>query len=271
MPIYSKTQEQYLLDELNRLNPGAALPASALNVVFGKPVSLAASAAGEPNARVKVRAKQRRGYVGEQEFDYEQLDIATYFKNIDLRITLPGITKLRQAIVNINGRYGLNLVPTDVEDVTLVPSKKITLRMSPSCLQFKGSAEVLYKPGALDLNTLIVNKALSALKHPVEIDGRKCSKMLSWGIDFTDYRPQLQAMLVGGLSGGANQTSGRSDELVNLMVALGFPRWNYQGAKWAVQPTTAVADCNKQYDMVGIVSNVNDPGVSGDIYLHYNV
>lgn len=73
------------------------------------------------------------------------------------------------------------------------------------------------------------------------------------------------------MSGGANQQSGRSDELVNLMVSKGFPRWSYIGAKWNVFATTGIADCNKQYDMVAVVSNVDDPSIAGDIYLHFNV
>ena len=270
MPIYNKSQEQYLLDEFNKRNPSAAMPVTVLNVVFGKPVPLE-HAPGEPNARVLLRAKQRRGYLGEQSFDYEQLDIDVYFKNIAVRVSLPGITKLSQAITHLNGKYGLNLRPGDVEDVTLAPNKKFTLRMSPSCLQFRGTVEATYKPGPLDLNQLVVNKKLDVLQHPVEVDGRRCAKMLSWGIDFTDDRGLLQSITAGGLSGGVNQQTGRSDELVNLMVSRGFPRWSYLGAKWMVVATTGVADCNKQYDMVAIVSNVDDPGISGDIYLHYNV
>ena len=270
MPIYNMSQEQYLLDEFNKKNPDAAMPVTALNVVFGKPTPLE-GAPGEPNAQVMLRAKQRRGYLGNQIFDFEQLDIGVYFKNINVRVSLPNITKLSQAINHLNGKYGLNLRAGDLEEVTLTPNKKFTLRTSPNCLQFRGTVEAIYKPGPLDLNQLVVNKKLDVLAHPVPIDGRRCAKMLSWGIDFTDDRTLLQAMTVGGLSGGVNQQSGRSDELVNLMVARGFPRWDYAGAKWSVMPTASVEDCNKQYDQVAIVSNVDDPGISGDIYLHYNV
>ena len=270
MPIYNKSQEQYLLDEFNKKNPRAAMPVTALNVVFGKPTPLE-DATTAANATVMLRAKQRRGYLGSQLFDYEQLDIDVYFKNINVRVSLPGITKLSQAITHLNGKYGLNLRPGDLEEVTLTPNKKFTIRMSPNCLQFRGSVEAIYKPGPMDLNQLVVNKKLDVLQHPVEVDGRRCAKMLSWGIDFTDDRGLLQSITAGGLSGGVNQQTGRSDELVNLMVSRGFPRWSYLGAKWMVVATTGVADCNKQYDMVAIVSNVDDPGISGDIYLHYNV
>ena len=271
MPIYSKPQEQYLLDEFNKRNPDAIMPASSANVVFGKPVAIEPEKPGDPTTRVKLRAKQRRGYVGDQTFDYTQLDIATYFKNILPRVSLPNITKLSAAVQHINGKYGLNLVATDVEEITLVPGKKFILRMSPSCLQWRGNVEMIYKPGPMDLGQLVVNKKLDVLAHPVEIDGRRCAKMLSWGIDYTENRPLIQSMTAGGLSGGANQQTGRTAALINMMASHGFPVWNFMGAKWAVYATAAVEDCNKQYDMVAIISNVDDEGISGDIYLHYNV
>lgn len=270
MPIYNKSQEQYLLDEFNRKNPSAALPVTALNVVFGKPTPLDPSVSAA-NTTVVVRARQRRGYLGNQTFDYNRLDIDVYFKNISVRVSLPNITKLSQAVNHLNGKYGLNLRPGDVEELTLIPNRKFTLRISPDCLQFKGTVEAVYKPGPLDLNQLVVNKKLDVLQHPVAVDGRRCAKMLSWGIDFTDDRGLLQSITTGGLSGGVNQQTGRSDELVNLMESRGFPRWDYSGAKWRTVTTATVADCNKQYDMVAIVSDVDDPGIAGDIYLHYNV
>lgn len=271
MPIYNKTQEQYLLDEFNKRNPNATMPVDSLNVVFGKPVAITPAKAGDPNTRVLVRAKQRRGYVGAQSFDYTQLDIATYFKNMAPRVSLPNITKLSAAVQHLNGKYGLNLKASDVEEVTLVPYKKFILRMSPSCLQWRGTVEMVYKPGPMDLNQLVVNKRLDTLNHPVPVDGRRCAKMLSWGIDYTDNRPLIQSITTGGLSGGANQQTGRTQALIDMMVSHGFPSWDYQGAKWAVYATTAVADCNKQYDMVAVISNVDDDGIAGDIYLHYNV
>jgi hypothetical protein len=271
MPIYSKPQEQYLLDEFNRRNPDAVMPVDETNVVFGKPAPLEPAKPGDADTRVILRAKQRRGYVGNQSFDYTQLDIATYFKNIVPRVALPNITKLSQAVQYINGKYGLNLKTSDVEELTLVPNKKFIFRMSPTCLQWRGSVEMLYKPGPLELGVLVVNKKLDVLAHPVPIDGRRCAKMISWGIDYTENRPLIQSMTPGGLSGGVNQQSGRTALLINMMMSHGFPEWNFVGSKWATFATTAVEDCNKQYDMVAVISNVNDDGISGDIYLHYNV
>lgn len=271
MPIYSKPQEQYLLEEFNKRNPGAVMPVDESNVVFGKPVAIEPEKPGDPNARVMLRAKQRRGYVGNQSFDYTQLDIGTLFKNINPRVSLPNITKLSAAVQHINGKYGLNLRTSDVEEVTLVANKKFIFRMSPSCLQWRGTVEMLYKPGPLDLGQLVVNKKLDVLAHPVAIDGRRCAKMLSWGIDYTENRPLIQSITAGGLSGGANQQSGRTALLINMMMSHGFPEWNFVGSKWAVFSTAAIEDCNKQYDMVAIISNVDDSAISGDIYLHYNV
>lgn len=271
MPIYSKPQEQYLLEEFNKRNPGAVMPVDESNVVFGKPVAIEPEKPGAPNARVMLRAKQRRGYVGNQSFDYTQLDIGTLFKNISPRVSLPNITKLSAAVQHINGKYGLNLRTSDVEEVTLVANKKFIFRMSPSCLQWRGTVEMLYKPGPLDLGQLVVNKKLDVLAHPVAIDGRRCAKMLSWGIDYTENRPLIQSITAGGLSGGANQQSGRTALLINMMMSHGFPEWNFVGSKWAVFSTAAIEDCNKQYDMVAIISNVDDSAISGDIYLHYNV
>lgn len=271
MPIYSKTQEQYLLDEFNRRNPDAVMPVDETNVVFGKPVAIEPEKPTDSNTRVVLRAKQRRGYVGNQTFDYTQLEIATLFKNIVPRVALPNITKLSQAVQHINGKYGLNLKASDVEEVTLVPNKKFIFRISPTCLQWRGNVEMIYKPGPLDLGVLVVNKKLDVLAHPVPVDHRRCAKMLSWGIDYTENRPLIQSITAGGLSGGANEQSGRTAALINMMSSHGFPVWNFMGARWAVYSTAAIEDCNKQYDMVAVISNVDDEGISGDIYLHYNV
>ena len=271
MPIYTKSQRRYAIEEINRHNPGAVFPMTETNVIFGTPKAIPVQPDG-CNAEVIVRARQRRDYIGNQVFRYPRLDLAVYFKNVTPIITLPNITKANQATVNINGRYGLNLIADDIEPVTLVAGEKFILRMTDKCLQFHGSVECIYRPAPYNLGELIVNPSIIELLHPLDPKlGKLCAKLIGYNIDFSDHYTFLQSIREGGLSGGENQLLGRTEALLDLMEAKGFPRWNPLGAKYKIYNTTAIADSNQQYDKVAVITEVNDPNIGGDFYLHFNI
>lgn len=269
MPIYNKSQEELLLASYNAANVGAVKPLTLDNAKFGKPKPLAQKEPTDPNTAVVVRARQRRGYAGKQTIPYSRLDLGLLFKNAKPQMTLPSCPSVAKAVNNINGRFGLNLREEDVVDYAITPNAAFTLQVKPTCLQYVGSATFYFVPGKLVLQDLVVTTALDAQKHPVALDGRKCAKMLTYGLDFTEHRALIQAFTEGSMSTGDNLTLGRSDELVKLLASKGIPKWDYRGAKVRFANTADVPDANTVYDRCMIISNIDDKAISGDMYLHF--
>lgn len=267
MAIYNKAQKQLLLDDLNAKNPDAALKFTLDNVTFSLPKAI-----DHPkyNTMVMVRARQGHGYVAEQPAMYNRLDLGLLFKNFTPMLTVPNIGLVSQGVKNINGRYGLNLEAEDVVDYYIYRDQKFTLAAKPNCYQYVGSCTMLYSPQKRVLEDLIVNPVMSCLNHPVPLDGRLCAKMVVYGLDFTRARPLFDKMKAGSMSVGDNLSKGYSAEVVAVMSSLGFPAWDFTGAQWTPKKVSAVADANKRFTDLIHITQVNDRGISGDIYLHFN-
>lgn len=270
MPLYSKSQQQLLLDDFNAKNGSAVAPLTVDNAIFSTPKAIKQLLPTDPNTSVTVRARQGRGYAGETEITYTRLDLATLFKNQTPVLTLPNINVLSKGLANLNGRYGLNLTVDDIVDYNLYSGNKFTLRVKPACLQYVGSVTALYAPQRLVLDDLVVNPVIDCMKHPVRLDGRLCAKMVAWSYDFTDHAPLLTAMTAGSMSQGDNLAKGYSQNIVQLMMTMGFPQWDFTAAQWAVKTVASVKDANPLFDKVIVITNVNDSKIAGDIYLHYN-
>lgn len=272
MALYSESQQQYLLDAINKENPDAVLPADLSNCIIGKPRAIVKVLPTDPNTEITIRGRQRRGYNGSQTFRYTRLSLADLFKNIVPIITLPGIYYMQQAVKNINGRYGLNLVDDEVINYRIYSQSASTLTTNGESLQWTGSARVIYKPGKWDLEELVANNILDVMSFPIDPEqDKKCATMLGYGIDFSEEGTFLQTISNGTLSLGPNFTSGRSAVLSDLMLQAGLPAWDMKGAKVSNVRPSQDPRANPMYDRVLVISNVFDLNVDGDWLLHYNI
>lgn len=272
MALYSQSQQQYMVDAINARNPGAISLLTLKNCFISKPKAITPKLPGDPNTEIVVRGRPGSGYIGSQTFQYTRLSLSDLFKNFTPVITMPGIGVTQQAVANINGRYGLNLVPEDVVSYYLYRNSLSPLRVYGTSLQYVGSVNIKYVPGPYSLEELVVNNILNEMNHPIDPDdGKLCGTMLAYGVDFTDEYQLLGSFATGAMGTGSNFTSGRSDSLVDMMEARGLPRWDFTGARAQVKTTANEPRANKKFDRVLVITLVNDPHVAGDWLLHYNI
>jgi len=277
MPLYSKSQQQFLLDAINAITPGAISPADMENTTFGLPKAIAAALPDSPNTEITLRGRQGRGYTGTQTFRYRRLSLNDLFKNFVPQVTAPTAygwltteAKKKAFAQNLNGRYGLNLVAADIPDQFVQLNVENTLGVLSSCLQYTGSITFMSIRGKNDLEELVLNDVLDTLNHPVAVEDKLCLPLLSYGWDFTDEQQLMSGFVNGSLSVGANATSGRTDQLMALLVERGIPSFDPTGARITRYLTTAETRANTRYDNVLVITGIRDVNVAGDCLLHYN-
>lgn len=278
MAIYSQSQRQYLFDAINELNPGAISPAQFANATFGKPRAIKPLTADGPNTEITLRGRQGRGYVGSQTYRYKRLSLNDIFKSVNVTITSPlaygnfyYIERRRAFAQNINSRYGLNLETEDIPQQYVYLNTKNGMTIASSCIQYTGSFVFNSIRGKNALEDAVLDDVLPILTHPIDLDPEKlCATMLSFGHDLSDEPQVAQGLVNGRLDVGANDTSGATVNLLNVLEARGLPRFNTRGA--TIMRTTPKVEtrANPMFDNVLVITNVNDDKVGGDWLLHYN-
>ena len=278
MPLYSKSQQQFLLDAINAVSPGAIMPADLANTTFGVPKAIHQVLPEDPDTEITLRGRQGRGYIGIQTYRYKRLSLNDLFKNFVPQVTAPTaygwlttVAKKTAFAQNLNGRYGLNLTADDIPDQYVYLSEENVLAVNATSVQYKGSIRFMSTQGKNNLEDQLLNDILEAIKHPIEPSlEKRCATMLGYGIDFSEEVQLMQGLVNGSMSVGANFTSGLSDALVASMVSRGLPSFDYTGAKITQKLTSAEPRANKMYDRVLVISGLNDPQLAGDWLLHYN-
>lgn len=278
MPLYSKSQQQFLLDAINEVSPDAIMPADITNTTFGDPRAIAQVLPEDPNTEITLRGRQGRGYIGTQTYRYKRLSLNDLFKNFVPQVTAPNaygwlttVAKKTAFAQNLNGRYGLNLTADDIPDQYVYLNEENVLTVNSTSVQYKGTIRFMSIRGKNNLEQLVLNDILDAIEHPIDpaLD-KRCATMLGYGVDFSDEVQLMQGLVTGSMSVGANYTSGLSDALVASMVSRGLPSFDYTGAKITQKLTSAEPRANKMFDRVLVISGLNDPQLAGDWLLHYN-
>lgn len=278
MPLYSQSQQEYLLNAINAESPGAIIPAFPANTTFGVPKAIAQKVATDPNTEITLRGRQGRGYIGTQTYRYTRLSLNDLFKNFVPQVTAPDaygwlttVAKKTAFAQNINGRYGLNLVADDIPDQYITLNVENVLTVNASCVQYVGSIRFKSVRGKLSLDDLVVNDVLPVLTHPIDVnDQKRCATMLSYGIDFTDEPQVMTGIAVGRLDVGPNVANGMTANLLAVMTTKGLPNFDTTGASIKRLKTTADSRANTRYDNVLVITGMNDANVDGDWLLHYN-
>lgn len=278
MPLYSQSQQEYLLNAINAEALDAIIPAFPANTTFGVPQAIAQKVATDPNTEITLRGRQGRGYIGTQTFRYTRLSLNNIFKNFVPQVTAPDaygwlntVAKKTAFAQNLNGRYGLNLVAEDIPDQYIYLNSENTLTVNASSVQYVGSIRFKSIKGKLNLEDQVVNDILAELNHPNPVkDQKRSATMLGYGVDFTD-EPQVMTSLVNGrLDVGTNLSQGFTANLLAVMVAKGLPSFDVTGASIKRLKATGDSRANTRFDNVLVITNVDDPHVAGDWLLHYN-
>lgn len=278
MALYSLSQRQFLYDAINAENPGAIEPMGLNNADIGIPKAIPATPSGA-NTEITIRGRQGRGYVGVQTFRYKRLSLNDLFRNMTPQVTSPNaygwltaLSKKTAFVQNINGRYGMNLVPEDIPDVYVYLNLNNTVAVKASCIQYIGSISFMSIRGKNNLEEQVVNDILLELSHPVPAkDGKKSMAMLTYGEDFTDEVQVMTSFKNGRLDVGSNFDNGYTTNLMATLNARGLPSFDPTSVSITRAKTTAVTGANTAYDNVLVLSDITlDANVAGSCMLHYN-
>ncbi|ANZ50331.1 putative virion structural protein [Erwinia phage vB_EamM_Phobos] len=278
MPLYSKSQQQFLLDAINAVSPGAIMPADLENCTFGDPRAITAKLPEDPNTEITLRGRQGRGYIGVQTYRYRRLSLNDLFKNFIPQVTAPTaygwlntVAKRTAFAQNLNGRYGLNLVADDIPENYIYLNLENTLAVKATCVQYTGSIRFMSIRGKNNLEDMVLNDLLPVMNHPVDVAlDKKAIGMLTYGYDFTEEPQLMKGFVNGSMSVGANFTSGYSAALMDLLSDRGLPTFDFTGAKITRKATTAEPRSNSRFDWVLVITDIQDAQVGGDCLLHYN-
>lgn len=273
MAIYSKSPKALLLDEMNRVN-AAPLDLTDTNCKLGKPTVIPTTTEGY-NTEIVVSGIQFRGYVGSVTFRYKRLDLALLFKNFPMTFDAPGLTNVWGGIPNVDARYGLNFTQEDLTNLGLVDGGNYTVTADANSLMYIGQCDARYRNAGYRLGDVIYERNLETYNHPLTATdiatGYLSAAMRSYGLDLTDEFNIVTAMVDGPMGSGVNYTSGGSQALVQTLVGMGFPSFDFTKASIATYAQGVIAVANVKYDKVAVISGIVDNNIKGPIYLHYNL
>lgn len=260
----ANTSTGKLIETLNELN----LPPKTfteINLELDSPSPIDGEAAGR--TRLLVKSVPGRGYYNDVQITYNRINLPDAITaDADIRsindFTVDSIIGL------INNSFGLFLTADDLDDFTpptLGQDESTTLIISAKAGSrgFVGSVEITLTHARTPLDVIVALKLLPVRKHIVDPAGNKLSaRMLTWGKDFTSVRDAI----------AINPETSSYVNWENLQVAcqyLGIPGWT-QGPIRDVT-TSSVPDSNPAFARVVIQDDVVSDGMTGSIYLHYNL
>lgn len=271
---YAKPSNELVFDLINRDNPDLPFKADASNCIVEKITNVAVNAASNNrNTSARLRGVQGSGF---------RDAITVYYDRVNLGRLLPWGTTVQAQFVtfdapNLHGAfavlldtYGVNFSAIDITNYSLNGVKQAnytsttTINALAGSPAYVGSANVRYSRGLPVLDTSITKEVLVALQEPVDPAlGQKCIDMLTYGIDFTAYRNLLTVD-----ASGLPQWAG----LRKILDDLGVPSYSGPLNSNTVQDvaTSTAQFANKIYDRVVIQTGIDETGVKGVAYYHYN-
>lgn len=262
-----------ILDAIKNLNPGVELVQS--EYTYGQPVVMEPDQNGNNTELTITASGGATPYEGAVTIRYKRLNLADLETLVGLSFRSNGLTTTRDLAAQLNARYGLNFVPTDVVDepVALVDgSGQVILTAETNSLGWVGSVEFSVIPGAADLTQYLDSSDLAGLYYPSMSTSRPFANIYSYWRDFTAEH----ARLVDVLTGEQGDLTNVKDALVAITgdawVLTGSSRFSLEGAEVIYNGVTSgdeVFNTDYQFGMVVRLSESN-LGYSGDLILHYN-
>lgn len=256
---------------------------------------------GAPNAvdgeatydtEVQANAIPGMGYYGNALVRYTRVDLSVHpvlqLASLD-QFTIDTIC------TQFNGLNGSWLTPNDLLAPTIptIPqdeSAPLVLEAAPNSLGYKGTITVTLQHAAPQLASYVHQKALTA---PIGLTfdkyGHATGRDWYWNLDFTSLRdamvlkPVYQTYQSSRGPFQAQIYTGLTDvqAIYTVLRALGYPVFGAPGGRYSKgvyyyqsasdQPTSAVADSNKNFDRVVVIGEGDGANPSSPVYLHYNI
>lgn len=269
MPIYAKTSLELLCDSINE-QQRPKIPLSPKNVRVRKLTVIAAKREGDPNTIVTLTGRQSHGIIGDIDVRIHRLNLAVLFKNLKIVIYAQRNITYREAINQVNQKYGLNLNVEDFSDTLWMGiGGTYNLSPGPKSLQYYGTMTIKVESMPKELGRLR-GVFLDELKHPQVVDGRLGAQQISYGLDWTENVNTIRAVPAGKVANGVALINLRA-----LMVERGLPELNMTGATMTHYDNnqnaaaTVAAGTNKRYTRCSLMTGIDESGAVGTLIFHY--
>ncbi|EIT8858666.1 hypothetical protein L3Q90_002575 [Salmonella enterica subsp. enterica serovar Enteritidis] len=271
---YAKPSNELVFDLINRDNPNLPIKASPANCYVEKVTQVPVNAASNNrNTSARLRGIQGSGFRDAITVYYDRVNLARLLPwgpSVQAQFVTFDAPNLHSAFSVLLDTYGVNFSAIDIQNYSLAGANTpnytntqniVALSTSPAYI---GSATLRYNRGLPVLDTSVKSDVLNAIQEPISPSlGKKCIDLLTYGIDFTAYKNLLTVD-----ASGLPQWAG----LRKVLDDLGIP--NYAGPlnSNTVQdvPTSTAQFANKSYDRVVIQTGIDEEGVKGVAYYHYN-
>lgn len=270
MAIIGKTGKELVWDLINQANP-RPVPFSASNSAIEAITAGSFTQDGVTyNTKARIRGLPNSGYTGSVTVYYNRLTLSNLFRNQQASVESFSAADIHALLPVINRSYGLNLLTSDITNATLggvaVPNYTNTVFLAPaatSALLAAGSANMRYMRGLPYLDKFILSKNLTAYTHPVADTTKPAAQLLTYGLDFTDYKNLLLVDGTGMPNFAALQQI--------LTQTYGLPAWDAPlNSNYVTDnPTSAVTNANQKFDRVVVQTGISNGQVAGVAYYHY--
>lgn len=271
---YAKTSIELAFDLINRDNPNLPIVVTPQNCMLESITAVTPNAANNMrNTKARLRGQQGSGFRDQ---------IWVYYDRVNVGMLLPWgnatqaafvtftATTIHGALAVIFDAYGVNFGTMDLVNNGLSGagmnnySANVYFQTLPGSPAYVGNQLMRYSRGLPVLDTSITTDVIDAIRAPIDPTlGKNCVDMLTFGIDFTAYKNLLTVD-----SSGLPQWAG----LRKVLDDLGVPSYRAPLNSNTVQDvaTTTAQYANKDYDRVVIQTGIDEAGVKGNAYYHYN-
>jgi hypothetical protein len=244
------------------------------------------------DTEVQANAIPGMGYYGSALVRYTRVDLSVHpvlqLSSLD-QFTLDAICT---QFNGLNGSWltANDLLPPTIPTVAQDESAPLVLEAAPNSLGYKGTITVTLQHAAPQLASYVHNRVLMAqLGLSFDDYGHATGRDWYWNIDFTSMRDALVLKPVyqtfrsaqGTYQAQIYTTITDVQAIYTVLRKLGYPVFGAPGIRYAKgysyyqsasdQPTSAVADSNKNFDRVVIIGEGDGANPRSPVYLHYNI
>ena len=264
MSLIPGSSESALISLINQAN-ALATPLVEGDLYYGIPRSLND---GQGTVRLPTVTMFDSEYEGYATFEYKRLNLNKLYSGLKPKIASLGQPTLHRLLPSLNKALGLNLTPRDVNDTQLNwvggnEQANIQITATAASLGYEGVLVVQYTRVRPTLALVVKDKQLLQLRHPQDNPVKRSVDMMTWGMDFTDDRPNMQVQYTYWWKDQAAVNA--------IMAERGFANWPNPILRHIYTAATKdVPSANQAFQYVIIQESVEGPDYAGTAYIHFN-
>lgn len=264
MSLIAGSSESALISLINQANT-LQKPLVEGDLYYGVPKPLND---GLGTVRLPAVAMYDSDYEGYATFQYKRLNLAALFSGLKPKIAALGQPTLVRLLPTLNKALGLNLTERDVIDTQLSwlggnEQVNIQITATPQSLGYEGVLIVQYTRVRPTLALVVKDKLLLQQRHPQTNVAKRSVDMSTWGMDFTDDRPNMKVIYTYWYENQA--------KVNQIMAQRGFANWPNPVIRTIYTAATKdVPGSNPAFQFVTVQPFVDGPDYAGTAYLHFN-